>query len=334
MSTVIVIDPLLDPAEMEAMIDLWHQFPVYTPTGQGSYRKAIRNSPVPTPLPPVPRSSPTPPRMPSRRFAPKIVVRADARRNFLRTGGRFGRKDDPLLAARHKYFRETYASGSQIFAPGIEVLLNHPRLLESARKLYGRDIVIPTTAYANLMLPGQELGLHTDTPAFRGVDRSVLPNWLLIAMHLSGLFTSWHLPIATAVSYIGESNGGGEFACYPDGPSGKAAVYPALYNTAVMLDTDSIFHGVDRLKGDDPSISWIGKGTQLVHDGNHRWSLRCVTPRGLETISTYSSDELRCSVSWKAFCFTDDEEREAWTSHRDDLSLEMILSLFVSSTLR
>ena len=42
--------------------------------------------------------------------------------------------------------------------------------------------------YANLLLPGQELAVHTDVPEFRGANRKVIPQWLLVVMHHSGLF--------------------------------------------------------------------------------------------------------------------------------------------------
>ena len=44
-------------------------------------------------------------------IAEGLPARGDAARNFVKSGGRFGRKEEPLqvLAARTNYFRETYA---------------------------------------------------------------------------------------------------------------------------------------------------------------------------------------------------------------------------------
>ena len=51
-------------------------------------------------------------------------ARYDAARNFVLTGGRFGRSEPiHVLAARTNYFRETYAYGEEIVAPGIEPYL-------------------------------------------------------------------------------------------------------------------------------------------------------------------------------------------------------------------
>lgn len=63
-----------------------------------------------------------------------------------------------------------------------------------------RPIIEPSIAYANVMLPGQELAVHTDVPEFRGFDRKVVPQWLLVVMHHSGLFDRWRLPIATGIA--------------------------------------------------------------------------------------------------------------------------------------
>jgi hypothetical protein len=53
------------------------------------------------------------------------------------------------------------------------------------------------------MVPGQELALHTDVPEFRGANRKLHPQWLLVAMRHSGLFEDWRMPIATGVAADG-----------------------------------------------------------------------------------------------------------------------------------
>ena len=42
-------------------------------------------------------------------------------------------------------------------------------------------------------------------------------------------------------------------------------------------------------------------------------------------VARYRPDELRFSVSWKAYCYGDEAERRVVDEHRDDLSLERIL---------
>jgi glutathione S-transferase len=43
-------------------------------------------------------------------------------------------------------------------------------------------------------------------------------------------------------------------------------------------------------------------------------------------VAGFTTDDLRYSVSWKAYCFADAAERDAWASHDDDLELEQILA--------
>ena len=62
----------------------------------------------------------------------------------------------------------------------------------------------------------------------------------------------------------------------------------------------------------------------MHHDGGGRWSLRPY--RGSEDVlETYGWGDLRFSVSWKAYCFADEAERDAWRSNTDDLTFEFIL---------
>jgi hypothetical protein len=296
---IVVLDPLLSDEEADAILELWRRFPSY-----GLYS----NEGYPT------------------TFAPELAQRYDAAVNFVRTGGRFGRKDADrgLMAARTNYFRETYAYGDEVEASGIEMFMNHEALLDGARRLHGRDVIEPAIGYANIMVPGQELATHTDVPEFRGANRKVTPEWLLVVMHHSGLFERWRMPIATGISYFGGGQGG-ELAYYPDGAAGEASTYAPRHNTAVVLDTDSVFHGVDRVIGEEGELARIRPGMRLLYDGDGRWTVR----DGDEVISSYDEDEVRLSISWKAYCFSDGAERDAWRTNTDDLSLETILDTLV-----
>jgi hypothetical protein len=295
---LLVLDPLLADEGAEAMVELWHGFGVY-----GQYS----NEGFPT------------------AFAPELAQRYDAAMNFVRSGGRFGRRpgdSTKILAARTNYFRETYAYGEEVVAPGIEPFLRSDALLDAARRLHGRPVIEPAIVYANVLLPGQELAVHTDVPEFRGANRKIVPQWLLVAMRHSGLFERWRMPIATGIAYFGGGRGG-ELAYYPDGADGPVRTYAPRHNTAVMLDTDTVFHGVDRVLGDEAPLAELQIGMRLHHEGERRWTLR--EPDDRTVVAAFATDDLRYSVSWKAYCFADEAERGEWASHGDDLSLEVIL---------
>ncbi len=260
-----------------------------------------------------------------------LFQRHDSVLNFLRTGGRHGRTDlaGPGLLARTGYLREEYAYAGRPLTAGIEPFLHHERLLEAARIVHGRPVIEPSIAYANVMLPGQELAVHTDVPEFRGLNRKLVPQWLLVVMHHSGLFDAWRLPIATGVSWF-SAGPGGELSLWPDGPGRPCTVNPARPNTAVVLDTDTLFHGVDPVGGpgvDPPPITGDAELRRLDDTGD-RWLL--VDDATGEERSTYHWDELRLSVSWKAYCFASAAERNAWRTGSGDLTEAFVLDRLVA----
>lgn len=327
-----VVDPVMSDGELERLIGVLEAFPLYTPSTTGSYgkrqrRRAARAAGVVDDTPPPP---PLPGAIRGGGFAPGLGQRVDANQNYRRQGGLRNDHHDPLLGARSRYFRETLLDGPENYAPGVEEFLGNGALADAARRLTGRNLVEPWNVYANIMLPGQELGVHTDIPEFRGAHRDQLPGWLLCAMHLSGLFEPWRVRITTGVTYVLGDELGGAFLCFPDGPEGPAARYPCTDNTALVLDTDSVFHGVEKVSGEDsPALGQIDRHTRLVPDGHGRWSLRCGPQGKLREVASYQRDELRVSVSWKAYCYADRAERDHRDSPEGALTLPVVIDMLV-----
>ncbi len=295
----VLFDPLLAPDLADAMVGICERL--------GSY-KMYSEEPV------------------HAGFGEGLPARYDAALNFVKSGGRFARQEPPqVLAARTNYFRESYAYGEDVIAPGIEPFLHHEGFVAAAQRVHGRPLIEPAIVYANLLVPGQELAVHTDVPEFRGANRTKVPQWLLVAMRHSGLFDAWRMPIATGIAYFHDSQGG-ELAFYPDGPEKAPRTIPARHNTAVLLDTDSVFHGVDRVYEPRPDFPALRPGMRLAFEGKGRWTVR----NGSEAVASYDWKDLRFSVSWKAYCFESEAERRAWRDHRDDLGLDVILEKLVA----
>ena len=256
-----------------------------------------------------------------RGFGEGIPQRYDAARNFVRTraGG------DPVgkLASRTNYFRETFAYEEPLF-PEIGFFHRLPQLVAAAREVTGRSIVWPAIVYLNVLVPGQELAVHTDVPEFRGANRTREPEWLLVAMHHSGLFERWRRVIATAVSWYHDCEGG-EFVFYADGPLAPPRRLAVRCNTAILLDTDSVMHGIDPLAAGGTELPMIEPGARLHRDAAGTWCVR----RDDQVRAVYRWEELRLSVSWKAWCFADAEELRLNETHADDLTLDTILDTFV-----
>jgi len=238
-----------------------------------------------------------------------------------------GNSDPPEIAAsRTNYFRETYAYGNDIKVAGIEAFLEHPELSRGAQLISGCSNVVPAIVYANLLIPGQELAIHTDVPEFRGANRKSVPQWLLVVMLHSGLFEKWRIPIVTCVSWFGDHKGGA-FSFYPDGADGEKCAVSARHNSAILTDTDTTFHGVQRVTGGLPDLPRIGQAARLHFCGGNNWELR----DSEDVIGSFSWSSLRYSISWKAYCFEDDEAEALWRSGIDTLSIDEILSTLEAS---
>ncbi len=297
---VVEFDELLGPAGADAIVELCARFGRYGMYSQEHVESDIGRG---------------------------LSQRHDAASNFVRTGGRFAR-DEPVsvLAARTNYFREEYAYGQQALIDGIEPYLDHEGFAAAARAVHGRDVIEPAIVFANLMVPGQELAVHTDVPEFRGCNRKVMPQWLLVAMHHSGMFDTWRMPIATGVAWFHDCDGG-EFCYYPDGASEPPKAKEVRRDTALLFDADSVFHGVDRIAADGAgaAIAPLCPGMTLDHDGGDRW----VVHDGDDVVAEYAWEDLRFSVSWKAYCFEDVHEQRTWREHADDLTIDYVVSRFV-----
>jgi hypothetical protein len=138
--------------------------------------------------------------------------------------------------------------------------------------------------------------------------------------------------VATAVNYVGRASGGG-FVYYPDGPDGPLLEVVPHHNMAVVLDADSVLHGVAEVDGDDSfadALPPTRSKLRLVHAGDHRWALSMVGDPDRKVVTTLGSDELRFSVSWKAYCFADEAEHRAWWQHEDDLPPALVLERLVA----
>ena len=293
-----IFDPLLPPDQADALVGLCERFGRYGMYGQAPVDDKLGKG---------------------------LAQRHDAAMNFVRTGGRFAREEPTAtLAARTNYFRETYAYDAPV-TPGIEDFMGYEGFVEAARRLYDRPLVRPAIVYANLLVPGQELTIHTDVPEFRGANRTRDPEWLCVVMHHSGLFERWRMPIATGVAWFGGGRGG-DFAFYPDGADGDPVALPARHNTAILVDTDSVFHGVDRVADTRAVFPPLRPGMQLVFDGGEAWHVE--SDAGV--VARYKWNELRFSISWKAHCFEDEAEQRAVDEHTDDLTREQIVDTLVA----
>jgi hypothetical protein len=296
-----LLDPCLPPTAADAVVDRI--------TARGSYPMYVE-API------------------REGFGAGLVRRHDAFLHYVQQKAARGETESFRdTAARTNLFRGVFAEGRNVHDPELaDLLYDHGPFLQAARDLTGRDLVVPDMLYANLLLPGQELALHTDTPEYRGMSKATTPEWLLVAMHHAGLFEDWRVRIAGGVTFFHPPASGGAFVLYPDGPTGPRLRLGVRHNTSVLLDADALFHGVERVGGPDaPSpdvlpgqaIHWAGDGTWEVRDGER-------------VVGRYAWGALRLSLQWKALCFADAAERAAYEDGTDDLDLDRVLETLLA----
>jgi hypothetical protein len=303
-AAVVVIDPLFDDAGAGAMVELCSRF--------GRYRLYAEHE------------------QHEHDLGRGLVPRHDSVRNFLRTKRAAG-ADTNDVVARTSYFREEYAYTGEPLIDGIEPFLHHPALFAAGRAIHGLPVIEPAIAYANLYLPGQELAVHTDVPEFRGANRKGLPQWLLVVMHHSGLFDAWRLPIVTAIAYFHDAEGGA-LVYWPDGADAPPRHQEPRANSAIVLDTDSVFHGVEPVGSSDAPVPALAPGSELVADDDRAgWAVHDAVGR---VLARYRAADLRFSVSWKAYAFADYAEMRMWRDHTDDLTEEAIVDRLVADLRR
>jgi hypothetical protein len=134
------------------------------------------------------------------------------------------------------------------------------------------------------------------------------------------------MPIATGVAWFHDCDGG-EFCYYPGGATEASVAKQVEYDTALLFDADSVFHGVDRIAADSAGleIAPLRPGMTLDHTGDGRW----VVHDDENLVAEYDWNDLRFSVSWKAYCFEDEHEQRTWREHADDLTLQVVVDRLV-----
>lgn len=223
-------------------------------------------------------------------------------------------------------FRADWATASEKVS-GVDVLLESSRLRDAAAKLFETEHVYPWGVYCNVtwQLPYHQGTGHTDVPAFLGFDRTRYPTWLLNVMGHSRLFEAERVDIATAVAWFYRGTDGG-FTYWLDGPNQPPTVHEgSIFNTGFMGDNDRMYHTVRPVGSKERGlVQGMTLNTTLEPTGAGGWR---ICDDGA-TLAEMPFDELRISVSWKAYVYRDAEHRERHLSGDGGLSLEDVLERF------
>jgi hypothetical protein len=223
------------------------------------------------------------------------------------------------------WFRNFWALGGKVVFPGAEELFRNPIFIDAARETFNARVVQPLAMMTNLNAPAPAASPHLDLPFFRGAHKREVPLWILAPMGYSGLFQRWAIPVASAVTWFYEGDGG-EFEYWPDGldaPSRR--VRNLSHNQAVIADNEYMYHRVCQIGNEAQFLpgNRIPYGAMLerTRDG---WRITA----GDEVLPSYDASEIRTSVLWKAYCFADQQEADAFTRGSDNLKPSRIVEIF------
>ena len=193
------------------------------------------------------------------------------------------------------WFRGTWAANGRPLVEGARLILENPRFLEAASRLFDAAEVVPNTIAVNVNAPMPAGGVHVDIPSFRGATRDRYPIQLLQAMASSGLFEPWRVVEAGAVVWFYDGPGG-QYDYWPYGLGGPMrSERQPLTNKALVADNDRMYHRIGRVGEPGASIPAISSGAQIAHVPGTGW---VISDSGRE-IQWYPDEQIRISILWK-----------------------------------
>lgn len=267
-----------------------------------------------------------------------LANRVDIGRHFILAGGAEGKKE--------RYFDalvRLLSFGLYIFNPAeipvVQTLFSSEKFLSTARKLCPPDqqVIDPFQFNFIVQVPGQSVATHLDGVWFWNANRFQIPQWLLAVMAFSGIFKDDFVNQVQFVTYFHKSaptSGGDFFAWTRDGS--PPTTFPATPLSGLAVDGSKTMHsaGIYHPERNAPPID-KSKKNQLVYDSvADRWD--AVT--GNQTVGSFPTGELRCSLVFRARCFASEEAKARFNDAEDAkarfLGLEEILSRLSDELLR
>jgi hypothetical protein len=220
------------------------------------------------------------------------------------------------------WFRGNWAANGEPLVAGAEEILHSPRLIDAARAFFDGSAVRPTFIVINVNAPMPAGPTHVDIPTFRGATRDQYSLPFLVVMGDSGLFESWRVIQAGALTWFYDGLGG-NFEYWPEGLNGPMFTEPPPFgNFAIMADNDRVYHRIGRVGGPDANVASMTSAAEIRPAGSGTWE---IVENG-ETRAMYPTSAIRFSLLWKAI-----REPEA---HSERLNLDRVMSIFIADLRR
>ncbi len=228
------------------------------------------------------------------------------------------------------WFRNFWALGGKVIFDGAEEVFNNPNFIAAAKQSFNASVIHPLAMMTNLNVPAPSSPPHLDLPFFRGAHAREVPSWMLAPMGYSGLFQQWAIPVASAISWFYDGEGGA-FEYWPDGTDAPSQlVAPPYTNHAVLADNEYMYHRVGQMGDEADYLDGGISSDALLHRVENGWEIRL----GDQLIRAYRSDQIRTSILWKAFCFEDQKAADLYTDDSDNLTPDKIVDIFCADLKR
>lgn len=259
-----------------------------------------------------------------------LVGRVDIAGHFIKTGGYVGLKEryEAAVSRLQSFGRYMFDPAEY---PVAGALFSSPDFVGNARTVCPDDKQVLDPFQFNLIVqvPGQTVALHVDGVYFWGASRFQFPQWLLAAMQFSGLFQEEFIDQVQVVGYYHNWTDtdvrGGDFVYWTD--NGDAHhISPVGLAGSVVDGSKTVHAGTVYHPGRTPPLMDKSKRNTLEYLGGERWALKSDG----DTLQEYDTDDLRCTVVYRARCFASEEERERYAKQQETgegiMSLDDVLA--------
>lgn len=265
-----------------------------------------------------------------------LPQRIDVGKQFIITGGPDGLREgrDSMVSRVSSFGRYMMGEHDIEKYPVVKSLFESDSFQNAAKKICPahKQILDPFQFNFIIQVPGQTVALHLDAPWFWGATRFQYPQWLLVAMVFSNLFSERFVDQVQIVGYLHDrvyrSEDGGDFIFYASNDPQYSSV-PSIPLSGLSVDGSKTVHAANTYRPSDsfPILS-KDKDSILTYMGNDSWSLMVDG----ESLKDYSSSDLRISIVYRARCFETKQDvvnyRLLARNNEAALQLEDILHTF------
>jgi len=256
----------------------------------------------------------------------------NAEQLFATSGGKRPGKDK-LSDYLTPVFRDYLADAGIVFEHEVHEIFYSRRLLELVKGMHGAAYASPRSFLFNITTPSEAgSGAHFDGCAFRGMDPTNSPIWLLSVMAKSGLFDSYEVKSGQVVTYFYDLDIDGGFTYWPDGPDAPPQHIAApWWNKGILTDNQRMFHRGE--SSGDPSLRAKPDGLGLdssieAIDGG--WAVK----NGDEVLAEYENRQVRILFHYSANVYRDKDELIKVKDHADDLTADRVIDVLLDDARR